>query len=156
MAGLRHYQSQTNYTLKINIISGMAPHMVGLGGVNWSSTWGSVLGCWGHNGDLYLLCFKRKFPSQKETQWQKIHIPTNPWNQKMLTIVIILQTPNCMWFTNFTFTDGEVSLLEIWRKNLPLREKSWTQVRLPEWLRTYNDVYPGYDYTKAHPWRSPG
>merc|ERR1712156_616632 len=45
-------------------------------------------------------------------------------------------TPNCMWFTNFTFTDGEV--------------------RLPEWLRTYNDVYPGYDYTKAHPWRSPG
>jgi len=46
------------------------------------------------------------------------------------------ETPNCMWFTNFTFTDGEV--------------------RLPEWLRTYNDVYPGYDYTKAHPWRSPG
>jgi len=45
-------------------------------------------------------------------------------------------TPNCMWFTNFTFTDGEV--------------------RLPEWLRTYNDIYPGYDYTKAHPWRSPG
>jgi len=46
------------------------------------------------------------------------------------------ETGNCMWFTNFTFTDGEV--------------------RLPEWLRTYADPYPGYDYTKAHPWRSPG
>ena len=101
----------------------MAPHMVGLGGVNWSSTWGSVLGCGGHNGDFYLLCFWRKFPLQKETQWQKINLPTNPWNRKMLTIVIILQTPNCMWFTNFTFTDGEVSLLEIWRTKLPLRKK---------------------------------
>ena len=148
MTGLRHYKSQkqTNYSLKINIISGVAPHMVGLGGVNWSSTWGSVLGCWGHNGDFYLLCFWRKFPLQKETQWQKIHLPTNPWNRKMLTIVIIPQTPNCMWFTNFTFTDGEVSLLQIWRTKLSLIKKlnlgslAWVasdlQRRLP-WLRLH-------------------
>ena len=67
----------------------------------------------------------------------------------MLTIVIILQTPNCMWFTNFTFTDGEVSLLEIfeiWRTKLPLRKNlnpgslAWVasdlQRHLP-WLRLH-------------------
>jgi len=41
----------------------------------------------------------------------------------------------CMWFSNYTFTDG--------------------QVTLPDWLRTYQDI-GGYDYSTHNPWRAPG
>jgi len=46
------------------------------------------------------------------------------------------QTGNCMWFTNFTFTDGEVTL--------------------PEEMRTYQDPFPGTSYYDSNPWMAPG
>ena len=63
----------------------MAPHMVGLGGVNWSSTWGSVLGCWGHNGDLHLLCFflrsrRKKKHHDKKYTYPQIHRINRCWH----------------------------------------------------------------------------
>ena len=147
MAGLRHYQSQTNYTLKINIISGMAPHMVGLGGVNWSSTWGSVLGCWGHNGDLYLLCFKgssrckKKNNDKKKQTYPQIHGTKRCWRLssffRLPTVCGSPTSPSLMARSLFLKFEEQNFL---WEKNLNPGSLAWVasdlQRHLP-WLRLH-------------------
>ena len=114
LSTFHHFFLSFRFNQNVPFLPGLASYMARHRRVNWSPARGPVLGFGGHrgrflSGGIKVVFFRGHHGRFWGGPWK---FPTYLHSHCLSDFChFYLKTPNCMWFTNFTFTDGEVCSL---------------------------------------------